>query len=294
MTALSPLRTGRITGSRVGAILGLNRYQTRDDVMRELVRDTLGAEREFLGSEATEYGNDHEEDARSAFEAKNGVLVLDAQKFFIHPEHDFLGVSVDGLVGEDEIVEFKCPWRARYRSIQEKPDYRAQVQLQLACTGREGAWFVIWREAGHADRIGVQRLIIERVLVDPAWLPLVLPELAEFHAEYLRVVADEDLAAPYLADLERSDADWVDAAGEFRAADEAVDVASKRLDSAKARLRKLAGERSARGCGVSVSRVERAGAVDWKAVAGKYAADVDVDVFRKPSAVVYSVRTVES
>lgn len=289
-TQLSPMRTGRITASRVGAILGVNKYQTRDDVMREMVRGHFGAEPEFTGNDATEYGNLHEDDARTAYEATCGVLVLDAQDFIPHPEHGWIGVSPDGLVGDDGMVEIKCPWRAKYMSVAEKPEYAAQIQLQLACTGRAWCDFVIWRSFDAADRLGCEPLIIERVPADPDWLPSNLGTLAEFHAEYLAIVADDKLAAPFLDSPERTDPEWAAAAAEFHAADEAVEAAGKRLDAAKARLRELAGDRSAKGCGVTVTRSERTGSVDWKSIAEKYAPDVDPDEFRKASSIVWTVK----
>lgn len=291
MTAqLSPMRSGRITASRVGTILGVNRYQSRDDAMREMVRQALGADPEFTGNDATQWGNDHEEDARAAYEAKRGVLVLDAQEFIPHPEFDWIGVSPDGLVDADGMTEFKAPYRARYTSVSEKPEYAAQIQLQLACTGRAWCDFVIWRSFDQADRLGVEPLIIDRVPADPDWLPSNLATLAEFHTEYLTIIGDEKLAAPYLENAERSDPEWVAAAAEFHAADEAVDAAGKRMDAAKARLRELARDRSARGCGVSVTRSERTGSVDWQSIAKKYAPDVDPAEFRKDSTTVWTVR----
>lgn len=291
MTAqLSPLRTGRITGSRVGAVLGVNRYQTAADVLRDMVRDHFGAEPEFTGNTATEYGQAHEDDARTAYETAHGLLVLDAQEFITHPEHAWLGVSPDGMVGADGMVEIKCPMRARYTSVKEKPEYWAQIQLALACTGRAWCDFLIWRSFPDADRLGVEPLIVERVPADPDWLPSRLGVLAAFHAEYLRIVADPELAAPFLADPERGDPEWAAAAVEFRAADEAVEQAGKRLDAARQRLRELAGDRSARGCGVSVTRTERAGSVDWRRVAEKYAPDADPEEFRKASSTVWTVR----
>lgn len=291
MTAqLSPMRAGRITASRVAPILGIGKYGSREDTMREMVRQALGAESEFTGNSATEYGNAHEEDGRAEYERVSGQLVLDAQEFICHPEFEWLGCSPDGLVGEDGMVEIKCPPRARYTSIAECPHYEAQIQLQLACTGRTWCDFVIWRSFDAADRLGCEPLIIERTPADPDWLPSNLAKLAEFHAEYLAIIADDKLAAPFLEDAERTDPEWAAAAAEFHAADEAVEAAGKRLDVAKARLRELAGDRSAKGCGVSVTRSERTGSVDWKSIAEKYAPDVDPDEFRKASSVVWTVK----
>ena len=53
-------RKGRVTGSIVGAILGLSPYMTRADAMRSMVRAAIGAPSEFTGNVATEYGTMHE------------------------------------------------------------------------------------------------------------------------------------------------------------------------------------------------------------------------------------------
>lgn len=285
MTAqLSPMRAGRITGSRVAAIIGVDKYRTRDDVMREMVRQHFGADPEFTGNDATAWGQEHEEDARAEYERLSGRLVLDAQDFVTHPEHDWLGVSPDGLVDADGMAEFKAPYRARYRSVSEKPEYQAQVQLQLAVTGRAWCDFCIYR-------VG-EPLIVDRVEADPDWLPTHLVTLADFHAQFLVIVADEKLAAPYLEDAERSDAEWAAAADDFRHADAQAEAAGKALDAAKARLKELAGDRSARGCGVAVIRSERAGSIEYAKAVKKLAPDADLEDFRKPSSVVWTVREV--
>jgi putative phage-type endonuclease len=292
MTArLSPMRTGRVTGSRVGAIIGVNRYQKPGDVMRVMVREHHGAPSEFAGNEATEWGTFHEEDARVAYEQATGCLVTDAQEFICHPVYpDLLGVSPDGLVGPVGLVEFKSPYRARYTSIGEKPDYQAQVQLQLACTGREWCDFVVWRPWAQADRLGVDPLIIERVDVDPEWLPTHLPTLQAFHSEYLRVTADPDLAAMYLDDADVVPDGWSDAAARWIELDEQVRAFTVERDAARDLLVSLAGDRNVTGAGLSVSRTERAGTVDYKAIVAKHVPDVDVNDYRKAVQPVWTVR----
>ena len=50
-------RKHRITGSVAGAVLGLNPYMKPADVMRNMVRDFHGYEREFKTNAAVEWGN---------------------------------------------------------------------------------------------------------------------------------------------------------------------------------------------------------------------------------------------
>ena len=282
MTAtLSSERAGRITGSRVGAILGLSKYQSRDDVLREMVRQHFDAAKEFTGNAATEHGLAHEEDARAQYEQQTGELVLAAQEFITHPSIEWLGVSPDGLCGTDGAVEIKCPYRGRY-GIGDRPDYQAQIQLLLACTGRTWCDFVVYHP--------YEPLQVERVEFDPDWLPSVLPELEAFHDEFERIIADPKLAAPFLADKERTDKGWAHAARVYHEKLDAAEKANAELEQAKEQLRRLANSQDARGCGVSVTTSQRAGSVDWKKLAAKHLPDVDTEPFRKPVQTIVTVR----
>ena len=57
MVQLSKHRTGRVTGSRIAAVLGLSPYLSRDDVMREMVREFFWDEPEFAGNFVTDWGS---------------------------------------------------------------------------------------------------------------------------------------------------------------------------------------------------------------------------------------------
>lgn len=281
MTTLSPLRDGRITGSRVAAVLGLSKYQTADDVMRDMVRAHFGDEPEFTGNEATEWGNAHEADAISLYERELGVMVHGGQEIVLHPVHDFLAVTPDGLVSDDGMVEVKCPYRAHYAHIDERPDYEAQIRLQLACTGRAWCDFVVWRPEG----IG-----LSTVNADPAWLGTHLPTLTAFHESYLATIADPELAARHRASLSRDDAPWADAAATYLAIAKLHGEVGDELAEARDVLLALAGDHSAQGCGVSVTRAERKGSVDYAKALKANLPGLDVEAYRKAGSVVFSVR----
>ena len=158
---LSPDREGKITGSMVGAILGLNKYCSRQKAYR-----LITGEEKFEGNEMTQWGNDNEENALNAFENELGVFctdVLDDQKFIIHPDHKWLGCTPDGFVdgGKSDdfkliihpnhdmylvnkpLVEFKCPF---YRVI---PDavphhYYAQCQINMEISDSLETLLIYW------------------------------------------------------------------------------------------------------------------------------------------------------
>ena len=94
-------RVGMITGSRAGAILGLSPFQTRDDVMRQMVREYHGAPSEFEGNVATEYGKANEGAAIFELEMEHDLSVEETG-FHVHPGYPWLGASPDGLIGEDD------------------------------------------------------------------------------------------------------------------------------------------------------------------------------------------------
>lgn len=186
-------RKGKITGSRVGAILGHNPHSTREDVMREMVRDHFGAKREFEGNDATRWGEEHEPYAKAWYEKHTGRTV-DTTGFVVHEQYPFLAASPDGLVGMHEGVEFKCPFYARkpYSVFSSKKrHYYDQCQLVMAVCGLKAMDFVVWLNDNLAT--------VERVDIDPDWIVSSMPALREFIDEYESIIKDPARAKPYLA-----------------------------------------------------------------------------------------------
>ncbi len=83
--------------------------------------------------------------ARAAYEAHTGTFVTQTG-FWLHPEIPYFGASPDGLVGDDGLIEIKCPRTSthlRYRSDNKPPtQYKRQMMCQLLCTGRKWVDFV--------------------------------------------------------------------------------------------------------------------------------------------------------
>src|SRR5690625_3936902 len=105
-------RVGKLTASRAGAALGVNPWQKPDDLIRAMVREAHGAEPEFVGNVATQWGHNHEPLAVLDYMNGSGNIVDDAG-FYVHPEHDWLGASPDGFIGKDGLLEIKCPFSDR-------------------------------------------------------------------------------------------------------------------------------------------------------------------------------------
>ena len=271
-------RKGRITASRVGAILGLSKYRTREDVLRDMVREWHGAPSEFSGNEATRYGETHEADAINAYEQRFGTLVMPSP-LVAHPQFSWLAASPDGLIGDDGLLEAKCPYRAMYTEVSD--EYQAQMQLQLECTGRAWCDFAVWRDG--------EPLAVTRVARDPEWMPRNFAALEAFAAEFSRIAASDELSAPYLAGQERDDAKWREAVAAWRHANAEAASYAELEKAARARLIELAPD-GAKGSGVQVVKVERAGTIRYADALKSMLPDVDLSPWRGKSSISYQIR----
>lgn len=276
---LSPLRVGRITGSRVGAILGLNPYSKREDVLREMVREHFDAPREFIGNAATDYGKQMEPVALAEYEAREGVMTYGGDECIVHPVHGFLAVTPDGLVGDDGMVECKAPYRGNYTHWSDKPYYEAQMRLQLECCQRKWCDFVV------LDRNG--EIHVSRLTHQSGWLPLNLRVLQDFMADYAAALESPDA---YLADREREDAAWREAAETFRDACLHLEDAKAHHEAARDALLALAGDASVKGAGVQVIRSERAGSVAYAKALKDLAPDADLTPYTGKPSVIFTVK----
>jgi putative phage-type endonuclease len=138
---------------------------------------------------AMQHGIDTEPEARSAYEFELGVTVTEVG-FLDHPSIDMAGASPDGLVGDEGLVEFKCPQSAAHietllsKSVPEK--YLKQMQWQMACTGRKWCDF-----ATYDPRMPQElQLWILRVMRDDKLIAELEKEARAFLAEL-----DEKVAA---------------------------------------------------------------------------------------------------
>lgn len=267
---LSQERVGRITGSRAGAILGLSKWQSPSDILRQMVREWHGAPDEFTGNAATAYGHAYEPVALLALSQKIGHPI-DECGFFVHPVHDWLGATPDGLVGLDAVVEIKCPYGLRdeqapkFKMAEDLPHYYAQVQIEMACSGRKKCNFYQW--STHGDSL-------ELVWLDGAWWDANFPKLAAFYAKFLSEIDNPAHLAPL-----RAQVDATELLTEY-------DQCSAKMAEAEARKREILGQLvglcggvDAEICGRNLTKVVRPGAVDYGKI--PQLKGVDLEPYRK-------------
>ena len=142
-------RLGRVTASRVADIVAKTKtgYSTsRMNYLAELICERLtGMQGASYTNAAMLWGVEVEPQARSAYEGATGSLVVELG-FAPHNAIPMAGASPDGLIGDDGLVEIKCPITATHIETllgQSVPGrYNTQMQWQMACTGRKWCDFV--------------------------------------------------------------------------------------------------------------------------------------------------------
>ncbi|KAJ8964211.1 hypothetical protein NQ314_005040 [Rhamnusium bicolor] len=183
-------RRKRLTASNFGRIYKLLDTTDRKTVVKDLLHSN------FTGNVYTRYGNDNELKAIKDFEKILGQCVVSCG-LFIHQDYPFLAASPDGLIGENAIVEVKCPYKAKdlspedaikqkqiqyasfengFLSLKRSDKYYYQVQGELFVTGREFCYFIVWTPFG---------LAYEKILKDEDCWNKMFPKLEDFYFQHL-------------------------------------------------------------------------------------------------------------
>jgi len=143
------VRVGKVTASRISDVVAKTKSgpsASRANYMAELIAERLtGEPSEKFTNTAMQWGTEKEPEARSSYEFYRNVTVKEVG-FIHHPKIDASGASPDGLVGDDGLVEIKCPNTATHLETllgQMVPSkYVNQMQWQMACSGRQWCDFV--------------------------------------------------------------------------------------------------------------------------------------------------------
>lgn len=176
-------RAGKHRASRTADMLaktksgwGASRENYKSEIVCELLTNRI--EPSFT-SPAMQRGIDLEAKARSAFELVQSVDVQTVG-LVIHPTIENFVASPDGLIGEDGLVEIKCPNTSTiidYHLKSEVPNkYILQIQSQLACTERSYCYFVAYDDRLPPDL----SLFVKKIERDDALIKTIEKETITF------------------------------------------------------------------------------------------------------------------
>lgn len=178
------VRLGKVTASALHKVLAKTKTgygAERANYMTQLVLERLTNQKaESYSNASMQWGTEQEPFARAAYEADRGVFV-DEVGFIPHPTILRAGASPDGLVGDDGMVEIKCPdsktalevWLSK-NPVESK--YFAQMQWQMRCADRSWCDYVVFDP--RLPKKG--QLFIYRVARDDKWIAEAEEEVVKF------------------------------------------------------------------------------------------------------------------
>ena len=142
-------RAGSVGASSIADLMAKTKTgwgASRANLMARLIAERLtGEPQDAYQNEAMRWGTDTEPTARSAYSLLRDVDVTEVG-LIRHPTIEGAHASPDGLVGNDGMVELKCPNTATHietllaGTVADR--YVKQMQFQMACTGRAWCDFV--------------------------------------------------------------------------------------------------------------------------------------------------------
>lgn len=179
-------RIGKVTASRVADVMRKTKTgasATRANYAAELVAERLtGSASERFVNASMLWGIEKEADARALYELLRNVDVQPGG-FVSHPTLAMAGASPDGFIGDEGLVEIKCPNTATHIATligaAIDADYGKQIQFQMACTGRKWCDFVSFDPRMPDD----MQIHIVRIARDDAAISEMEREISSFLSE---------------------------------------------------------------------------------------------------------------
>ncbi len=185
-------RAGKATASKIADIIAKTKSgygASRANYAAQLVAERLsGRCEEGFSNAAMQWGTDKEPEARDAYCFLHDAVVTE-EGFVDHPRIPMTGASPDGLIGDDGLIEIKCPNTATHIATlldgKVPAKYVTQMQWQMACTGRQWCDFACYDPRLPEN----MQLFVRRIERDNAMIADLETEVMTFLDEVSSTVA---------------------------------------------------------------------------------------------------------
>ena len=187
-------RAGRFTASRFADLMATTKSgpstSRKNLIVQIAIERITGTTEDSYTNAAMQRGIDLEPEARMVYELTTGNIVEEVD-FIQHSTLSFVGVSPDGLIGDDGMIEIKCPSAMSkhleaLRNGAHAVEYKWQVQGQLWVAERE------WNDAVSYDPRFPEgkRLAIKRVWRDEKMIEQLEAECIAANEEVEQIVKE--------------------------------------------------------------------------------------------------------
>ena len=157
------LKLGKFSGSDYHIYLGTSK--TKEDNLYDIAAQRITGDSDnesVFKSKAMERGNILEPEARRVFSAiiehniREVGFVDCAGEFY-----GWAGCSPDGLIGDNGIIEIKCPLMKGFlkykRTKKIDPQYKTQIQFNLMVTERQYCYFIVYHPRFPIEYVKIER-----------------------------------------------------------------------------------------------------------------------------------------
>ena len=163
-------RAGKLTASRMADAMAMLKNGSpaaaRSQYMRELLAERLtGQSVPHVVNDAMLWGSEHEDEAVDTFVERYPQYAVRTSRFYDHPTIENFGATPDREIGDDGLLEVKCPQTQTYLGwvidgivpIQ----HRAQMTAQLLCTGKAWCGFIAYdpRVRDESKRLFMRKFV---------------------------------------------------------------------------------------------------------------------------------------
>ena len=185
-------RCGSLGASSIADMVAKTRTgwgASRFNLAARIVCERLtGTPQESYTNAAMQWGHDTEPQARAMYEFMRDVAVQQVG-LVLHPSINKSHASPDGLVGDDGLIEIKCPNTATHIETLLSDDvegkYIKQMQWQMSCCGRAWCDFVSFDPRLPAE----MQMFVQRVRRDDEFIAELEREARLFLAEIDKTIA---------------------------------------------------------------------------------------------------------
>ncbi len=185
-------RCGSLGASSIADMVAKTRTgwgASRFNLAARIVCERLtGTPQESYTNAAMQWGHDTEPQARAMYEFMRDVAVQQVG-LVLHPSISKSHASPDGLVGDDGLIEIKCPNTATHIETLLSEDvegkYVKQMQWQMSCCGRAWCDFVSFDPRLPAE----MQMFVQRVRRDDEFIAELEREARLFLAEIDKTIA---------------------------------------------------------------------------------------------------------
>ena len=163
-------RCGMFTSSPISKLMqkgrGSDWGQAAETMIAEKLAERLtGVPIASGGSAATEWGNDYESEAIGHYIRQTGIQVEYHGQMFVKFS-EIAGGSPDGFIGDDGLIEVKCPYNSgnhiKTMLFDEiKKEYAFQIQSLMLFTGRQWCDFVSY-DPRQVDALKMRIIRVKR------------------------------------------------------------------------------------------------------------------------------------